>query len=334
MKKELFGQLQGQDIFKYTLQNDHISISILNYGGIIQHLMCPDKYGQMDNVVLSYDDFESYKENPSYFGCMIGRCAGRTESFKLNDIDYELTKNKGIHMHGGEAGFDKKIWEEELHTEDTLILSYESKDMEECYPGTVKVTVTYRINRNSLHTGIKAVSDQETVINVTNHSYFNLSGCQLSGTEQILKINSDYIMELDEHLLPTGKIISVQGTPFDFREGKKINKDINKDHPQLKLCGGYDHPFVMNGKSIVLQDEVSRREMTITTNQSVCILYSGNHLSPQPLSKGILCQKHLGICLETQAPPNGVNIPVYKNLVVLKAKQNYSQENTWTFSLY
>ncbi len=331
MKKELFGQLQGQDIFKYTLQNDRLSLSILNYGGIIQHLMCPDKYGQKNNIVLSYDDFESYVSNPFYFGCMLGRCAGRTESFTLNNEEYILKKNSDTHhIHGGDEGFHKQIWDAETFNDDTLVLSYYSPHLEGGYPGNIKIDVTYRIKDNAIHTRIKAFSDQETVINIGNYNYFNLSGHSLLGTEQVLKINSDYIIETGENQLPTGKILSVQDTPFDFRKGKKINADMHK----IKDSSGYDHTFLINGGPIVLQDEISRRELSIETNQPSCAVYTGNHLTDASISKGLKCRKHLGVCLSTQAPQNSVNIPVYKNLVTLKAKQNYIQENTWTFSVY
>ncbi len=326
MQKTLLDK--DREIYKYTLENDYLRIDILNYGGIIQKIFCPDVNQKWDNVVLGYEDFEGYIENPFYLGCIAGRVAGRTESFTINGVEYPLPKNTPHHLHGGFQGLDKRVWTEEAFTNDTLVLSYTSPHMEEGYPAELHIKLKYMLIRHSLYWSIQAISDRDTAFNPTNHSYFDLSGGANLGTEQFLQIKSDYIMELDDTMMPTGRLLSVEGTPFDFRESKKISRDIEFPHPQLKLADGYDHPFIIdNHEPIVLKDEVSRRKLSIATNQHACVFYSGNFLK-DPFTR------RAAICLETQAPSNGINIPEYRDLVLLKAKTPYIQENVWTFSTY
>ncbi len=326
MKKEIFGQIDNQTVYKYTIQNDKLCVCLLNYGGIIQHISYPDINNHWDNVVLNYEEFESYKENPFYFGCVVGRIAGRTSPFTINDKTYTLPKNNHHHLHGGFRGLDKRLWTEISFSDDTIILTYHSPHLEEGYPGDLDITLKYQLVENSLHWSVQAISSEDTAFNVTNHSYFNLSGGKTSGINQTLQINSDSFMELDSTMLPTGKLIPVEGTPFDFRKLKNISQDIENSHPQIDIGQGYDHPFIIdNSMPIILRDDISHRELNITTNQNACVFYSGNFLD---------FDRRSAICLETQAPSNGINIPEYRDLVLLKQAQSYKHENIWTFSTF
>ena len=341
MIKDTFGTTKNQEtIHKYTLKNDFLSVSILNYGCIIQEILMSDSLGTIDNIVLGYDNIENYEENLPHFGAVIGRTAGRIEDgiFTLDDKKYQLHTNpSGTHLHGGREGLDKKIWKEEKFTDTRLVLSYISEDLEENYPGIVKFVLTYHLENNQLHWSVNAKTNKKTIINLTNHSYFNLSGLKNSGISQELMIASDYFFELKESLIPTGVLLPVTNTPFDFRISKAIKKDIHQSNEQLRIGGGYDHPFLLDAKSptpIILKDPTSGRKLEIKTDQSTCVFYSGNFLDEKVgiVNAQKIGEKHLGICLETQNPPNAINMEDYKNYVIISPEEEYIHKNTWIFS--
>ncbi len=231
---------------EYTLTNDRgMSVSVLNYGGIITKIIVPDRKGNHENVVLGYRDYKDYNQNPNYFGALIGRVAGRIQgaSFELDNKTYNLAANNGEnHLHGGPEGFHQVIWEAApFQKEDAvgLSLTHKSMDGEGGYPGNVDITVTYTLtNENQLVLDYFASSDQTTPITLTNHSYFNLSG-RLKNTvhEHRVAIDSSKFVELDEELIPTGKLIPVEGTPFDFRDGRLLGDGFNDDTEQNKIAG-------------------------------------------------------------------------------------------------
>lgn len=319
--KEGFGMLKsGEEVIKYCLKNDRgIEVNVLNYGGIITEILAPDKTGNFENIVLGFDNIMDYEEKSPYFGSVVGRIAGRISraSFKIDGKEYKLAKNNGRNnLHGGNRGFDKVIWGvKEIIEEDYvgIELSYFSHDGEEGFPGNVDVKMEYHLNNNELEIKYNAVSDKKTIINLTNHSYFNLSGdLREDVLDHNLTINADRMSCVNQEVIPNGEIIDVKGTAFDFTKPKKVGKDIiNKDTKQLLYCGGYDHPFILNGNenpAARLEDEKSGRVLEITTDQPTVVFYSGNGLGEDIILSGNRKGKrHLALCLETQDYPDSIN---------------------------
>lgn len=343
LTKELFGQIENRDVFLYKLTNDHgMQIDCLNYGCIITEILVPDKNGRVENVVLGFDSLEDYLKDSPYFGAVCGRVAGRIKgaSFELNGKTHKLAQNNGRNsLHGGVKGFNDVIWEAKpLDVENGVALqfSYISPDGEEGYPGEVRIKVTYTLtNENELLISYEAVSDQTTLLNVTNHSYFNLSGnLKRDVLNHTLTLKSNRFVELDEKLLPTGNVVDVSGTAFDFHEGKKIGAGVDDRHRQIAIGGGgYDHPFLLNAhhqQEIQLFDEESGRKLTIETDQPAVVVYSSNQLIDDFLIRGVQARKHLGICLETQGVPDAIHHPGFPSIVLEKGKKYTSQTN-YTF---
>lgn len=318
--QEQFDILNGKAITSTTLVNNQgMEITSLDYGCIITKVLVPDKDRRIENVVLGFDSIEEYEKNSPYFGAIVGRFAGRIKgaSFDLDDRRYKLAKNNmGNHLHGGLKGFDKVLWTSEVVkgiSESSVIYTYLSPDGEEGYPGNLNVRVTYTLtDKNEFLITYEAVSDKKTIVNLTNHSYFNLSGDlkkDILNHELLLK--SDSFLELDSELIPTGEILSVQGTEFDFRQGRKIKDGKESPHHQCILAGrGYDHPFLLtdhHNKEIIIRDHESGRSLTIETDQPGVILYTGNQLTSDFSIRGVQSRKYLGFCLETQGLPDSIH---------------------------
>lgn len=326
-----FGSIHDGVITSTTLVNDHgMEVTSINYGCIITNIMVPDQNGQMENVVLGFDTIEDYEKHSPYFGAVIGRVAGRIKggTFELDGAPYQLEKNNmGNALHGGKKGFDKKVWEVDVKSEDeesSVVYRSISQDGEEGYPGNVEIKVTYCLsNANELTISYEAVSDKKTLLNVTNHSYFNLSGdLKRDILNHALKVKSDSFLGLDDELIPTGEVLSVANTSFDFRESRMIQDGVSSSHDQNILAGnGYDHPFLLseNGnQEIVLSDEGSGRVLTIETDQPAVVLYTGNQLSSNFEIRGVQSQKYLGICLETQGLPDSIHHPHFPTNILEK----------------
>jgi aldose 1-epimerase len=258
MESRVFGKTpEGSTVSLYTIQNKNgIKAEIINYGGIVVSLYMPDKNGKLDDIVLGFDDFDSYLSKNPFFGAITGRHANRIEDacFELNGKKYTLLKNDGKnHLHGGAKGFDKVLWEVVEHNDSLIKLFYRSADGEEGYPGNLDVTVTYVLtDNNEWVIDYKAVSDADTVINLTNHTYFNLAG-HGSGSimDHRLKIDADKYTVNNEECIPTGEIKDVSGTIMDFRQGKAIKPEPQPGDHTLLFGGGYDHNFVLNEKRAV-----------------------------------------------------------------------------------
>jgi aldose 1-epimerase len=340
-----FGQIDNKKIHWFTLVNDHgIEITAINYGCIITKIITPDKVGNYENIVLGYDTLAEYEKNHAFFGAVCGRVAGRIKegAFKLDGQDYSLVKNdNGNHLHGGNKGFDKVVWDAEIIENDLEIgveFSYVSPDGEEGYPGNLAIKVAYMLNNdNELSIHYSGHTDQKTLLNVTNHSYFNLSGnLKRDILSHSLKIKSDRFLELNEDLLPTGIFKDVENTPFDFREEKFIEAGVMSDHPQNLLAGnGYDHPFLLNrnhDNEIVLQDPESGRTLTIETDEVSVVVYSGNSISADGEIRGIQSRKHLGICLETQGLPDAIHHPHFPSIILDKG-QRYNSITKYKFGI-
>jgi aldose 1-epimerase len=345
--KKDFGIVNEKQVYLYTIKNSKGMVAeITNYGGTLVSLKVPDNKGELDDVVLGYEKLEDYLNYKNFFGCTVGRFANRIEnsSFELNGIQYKVAKNEGEnHLHGGIVGFDKVVWEEELQSEESnesVEFSYLSKDGEEGYPGNLNVKVKYTITEdNELKIEYYAVSDKDTIVNLTNHSYFNLSG-QGSGDvlSHKLMINSDKFTVNDKYSIPTGEIAEVNNTPLDFRELTYIGKNIDSSHEQIIFGSGYDHNFIINNdgnklsKAAEVYDEKTGRVMEVYTTKPGVQFYSGNFLKGlEPGKGGTTYVKRGGLCLETQHFPNSVK---HKNFPtpILKAKEKYEHSTIYKFS--
>ena len=332
--KKHFGTTRdGVEIYLFTLRNQSgVEVSITNFGGAITSLKVPDRKGNFGDVVLGYETLEEYERNPRYLGALIGRHANRIAAgqFSLHGIDYQLEQNNGAnHLHGGFNGFDKRVWN--ASEEDGLRLTYLSKDDEAGYPGNLTATVTYSLSTdNELRIEYHATTDRDTLVNLTNHAYFNLKG---EGTilDHELTLNADSFTPVAEDLIPTGEIKSVDGTPMDFRHGKQIGSEINQ-------IGGYDHNFVLNDydgslRSVCrLYEETSGRVLEVSTTQPGIQFYSGNFLDGTLVGKnGVAYQKYAALCLEPQHFPDA---PHHANFpsTVLRAGDEYQQTTVFRFS--
>jgi aldose 1-epimerase len=338
--REKFAEKNGQSISCYTIVNKNgLEVSCINYGCIITKVLAPDRDGKLENVVLGYDSLDDYEKGTAYFGAVIGRVAGRIKgaSFDLDGETFQLPKNDNGHsLHGGFKGFDKVIWEGTLfesEKEAGVKFTYTSADGEAGYPGEVALTITYTLNNdNELVIAYNGKTTKKTILNMTNHSYFNLSG---DGKEDILShsltLKSDAFLELDEELMPTGIILDVEGTSFDFRHGRLIQTGANSEHPQNVLAGnGYDHPFLLKSnheEEIVLKDGKSGRTLTIETDEPAVVVYSGTQLSQDVQSK-----KYMGICLETQGVPDAIHHPQFPS-IALDQDQEYSTLTKYRFGV-
>lgn len=339
----IFGELNGQAVKSYTVRNDRgMEFTCIDYGCTITRIMVPDKNGVKENVVLGYDTLEEYLNYSPYFGCIIGRISGRIKhaKFTLDDETFTLANNENEHhLHGGDKGFHNVIWNSSVETkadEVHIVFSYTSPDGEEGFPGNLKMDVTYSLNNdNEIIISYQGVSDKKTIVNLTNHSYFNLSG-KLKRTilEHELTLKSDSFLELDLSLIPTGNVLSVDGTVFDFRKGQQILQGVRSQHPQTKIVGGgYDHPFLLHTnhqQEIILVDYESGRMLEIGTDEPCVVLYTGNALENGVTIGGVPSEKHLGLCLETQRPPNMINNPDFPS-AVLEANKVYSTKTKYAF---
>jgi aldose 1-epimerase len=332
--QEEFGEVDGQIVTAYTMRNDQgMEVVCTDYGCIITKILVPNRHGIVENVVLGFNSLNDYLKYSPYFGAVVGRHAGRIQKaeFTLDGTTYTLAKNNnGNHLHGGLKGFDKVIWNTTIKdNKDSISLefSYLSKDGEEGYPGNLDIKVIYSLNNeNELVMTFEGVSDQRTVVNLTNHSYFNLSGnLKRDILEHTLTLKSDQFLELNEELIPTGEIIPVDETLFDFRAGREIIEGTKSSQPQNILAGnGYDHPFLLtenNNEEIKLYDQESGRGLVIETNQPVVVLYTGNQLGEEFIINGLPSRRYLGLCLETQSPPDSVHHPHFPSTILEKGEQ-------------
>ncbi|WP_347548621.1 aldose epimerase family protein [Pseudalkalibacillus hwajinpoensis] len=340
-----FGELQGNDVSLYTLINENgMEVSCLDYGCIITKILTPDAEGSIENIVLGFDELEDYLNYSPYFGSVIGRVGGRIAKgqFELNGETYELPKNDGEnHLHGGPNGFDKVIWRaQEIDRKDEVGLefSYISADGEEGYPGKLDVTVTYLLtNDNELVISYTGVSDRDTLVNLTNHTYFNLSG-NLKETivDHELVMKSNQFLELNEELIPTGNQVNVTDTSFDFRNGSRIAEGIKSSYSQNVLVGnGYDHPFMLNetnNNEIILSEPISGRQLIIETTEPCVVLYTGNNIPENFNIRDVPSEKYLGMCLETQAPPDAINHADFPSIILEKGKQ-YTTKTSYKFGV-
>ncbi len=338
---------EGQKVLIYTLTNcKGATATISNYGGIVTTLKMPDRNGKFSDIVLGFKTLPEYETKSPYFGCLVGRYGNRIAcgKFSLDGKTYQLAiNNKPNSLHGGIKGFDKVVWNAiPLMTKQgpSLKLTYISKDGEEGYPGTLVVTATYTMtNRNELKLVYRAKTDKKTIVNLTHHSYFNLAG-QGKGDilDHLVTLKADRFTPVDKNLIPTGKIASVKGTPFDFRKPTTIGARINEKDEQLKFCKGYDHNWVAAkflGKLAIVakvEDPKSGRVMEVLTTAPGFQFYTGNFLDGTLTGKGSsIYNFRAGFCIEPQHYPDSPN---HKNFpsVVLKPGQTFKNTIIYRFS--
>ena len=345
IEKSPFGKTaDGAKVSLYTLKNaGGGSVQVTDYGGIVVSINVPDREGKVADVTLGFDSLEGYLAGHPYFGCITGRYANRIAKgkFTLDGKEYSLAVNNGPnHLHGGEAGFDKKLWK--ANTENgRLVLTYTSADGEEGYPGKLDCKVTYSwTDDNELRIDYAATTDKETVINLTNHAYFNLKG---EGSGDILKhqaqFNCSHYTPVDETSIPTGEVRPVKGTPFDFTEPHAIGERIDEDNEQLKFGKGYDHNFVIdsseNGKLVhacTVTDPDSGRVLEVHTDQPGVQFYTGNFLNGAKGKGGKPYGMRHGFCLETQVFPDSPNRAHFPS-PVLQPGEEYEHTCVYKFDI-
>jgi len=346
--KEKFGKTgDGTPVDLFTLVNGNgMEAKITNYGAIVISLKVKDKDGNFGDVVLGYNTLEEYIQNNPYFGAIVGRWGNRIEKgkFTLDGVEYTLAINDGEnHLHGGKKGFDKVVWDAEMieGSEPALKLSYLSKDMEEGYPGNMKVTVIYTLtNDDGLKIEYHATTDKPTVHNLTHHSYFNLAGAGV-GTilDHVLWINADQTTPVVPGLIPTGEVKDLTGTPLDFRTPTPIGARIDDKDEQLALGPGYDHNWVLNDwdqtlkLAVTLHDPKTGRFMEVLTTEPGMQFYSGNFLDGTITGKdGKVYLYRSALCLEADHFPNSPNTPNFPS-VVLRPGETYTQTTIYRFSV-
>lgn len=330
---------------EFTLINDRgMSVKILNYGGIITRIFVPDKHGNIENVVLGYKDYKDYVSDPNYFGAIIGRVAGRIQdsSFTLEGQKYTLDENEGKHhLHGGKNGLHRVIWDDEIIEEGSSVsvkLRYRSLEDDGGYPGNVNIAVNYTLNNdNELTLDYTATSDKKTVLTLTNHSYFNLNGgLKKTIHNHNVLVDSSRFVELDEKLIPTGKLLNVNNTSFDFRNGKFLADGIESAADQNKLAkNGYDHYLIFDKqkeKDVEIKEDNSGRILTIMSNQPGVVIYTGNNIGNELELSERNSEKYLGVTFETQSAPASLHHEGFPS-VLLEAGDTYKKQTTFTFGL-
>jgi aldose 1-epimerase len=337
----------AQSLEVYTLKNSKgMEVKITNYGAIVMSILAPDRQGKLDDVVLGFDTPEEYrskKEHP-YFGAVVGRYGNRIAKgqFTLEGKTYTLAKNNGPNaLHGGLVGFDKKVWKG-VQKGNKVTLETVSADGEEGYPGELRVTVAYELSEaNELKIDYTAKTNKATVVNLTNHTYFNLGG---PGRRDILahdlKLNASHYTPVDAGLIPTGEIAAVAGTPFDFRQATRIGGRIDAKDEQIRLGGGYDHNFVLDRKSAnklelaaEAYEPISGRSLTVTTTEPGVQFYTGNFLDGSIVGKGKQAYgKRKAFCLETQHFPDSPNQAKFPS-TVLRPKDTYRSTTVFQFGV-
>ena len=338
-----FGKMpDGTAVDIYTLKSDAIEARITTYGARVVAIKTADRDGKVGDVVLGYNTLEEYlADNKTYFGAIVGRYGNRIAkgAFTIDGKTYEVPKNNnGNSLHGGTLGFDRMVWQGRAIA-DGVEMTLVSKDGDQGYPGTMTAHVRYTVHHNALRIDYSMTTDKTTVVNLTNHAYFNLAG-EGSGTilSEEMMIAADKFTPVDAGLIPTGELAPVEGTPFDFRKPTVIGKRINDNNEQLKIAGGYDHNWVLRGATGETKtaarsyDPGSGRVLTVTTTEPGVQFYSGNFLDGSFKGKsGVAYTKNSGLCLETQHFPDSPNHPSFPTTLLKPGETRHSM-TTFTFT--
>ncbi len=346
VEKTYWGEVDGKSVWLYKLSvKSGLQMNVTNYGAIVQSLFLPDKDSHYTDVVLGYDSLGEYIVDPFYLGAVVGRCTNRIAKgeVKIDNKNVQLSLTPGgFHQHGGHVGFNKKVWHAEPFINDHSIgitLTYTSPDGEEGYPGNLDVTVVYTLQENKWSVDFLATTDQTTIVNLTQHSYFNLGG-NAKGTivDHVMKSEASMFLPATEKLMPTGDVAIVQGTPFDFLGGRKIGELIDSKHTQLENSLGYDHFFVLEKvhtpslkKAATIKDPLSARCMTVLTTEPGFHFYTGNFLASSFAGKNDAVYQHRsGFCIETHHFPDAPNHPEFPS-IILKSGDQFKSRTEFIF---
>ena len=337
-----FGKTKdGATVTRYTITNKNgLSVSTIDYGANIVSLMVPDKNGILEDIVLGFDDVAGYEVNGCFFGAFIGRHGNRIgqAKFELNGKTYELEKNDGANnLHGGTPGYHQVMYQAST-TDNSVTFSRVSPDMEQGYPGNLDISLTYTLtDDDELKLDYVTKSDQDTLCNLTNHSYFNLKGHKGGEiTDHIVTIKANGFTGTSDDLIPDGSIVDVTDTPMDFRKPRRVADDIDSDYAPIVLAGGYDHNFVLDKpegsfeKVAEVTEETSGRTMEVYTDLPGMQLYSGNFIEKENGKERQIYTKRTGICFETQYFPNSINVPEFTPCV-LKAGDTFRSTTVYKF---
>jgi aldose 1-epimerase len=338
-----FGAMpDGGEVHRYSISNGTIALEAINYGAIITSLRVPDRNGRSGDVVLGHETLPPYLDNRAYLGAVVGRYANRVAGgrFELDGTRYQLATNDAAnHLHGGVVGFDRRVWNASFgETSDGPSIRFEriSPAGEEGYPGTLHVAVTYQVtSSNVVSIRYDATTDAPTIVNLTQHTYFNLSGEKSVTTlDHELQIHADHYLPVDDTLIPTGDVAEVSGTPFDFREPASLRSRIALDHQQLQTAAGFDHTFVfaaVEGPVACLSDPASGRRLEIGTTEPGVQFYGGQLLDGRTTAAyGRTLGRYAGLCLETHHFPDSPNRPHFP-AVTLRPDNRYTSTTTWRF---
>jgi aldose 1-epimerase len=342
-----FGQFEGQPVHLFTLTNQHgLVAEITDYGGVVVSLNVPDRDGKFENVVLGYDDFEAYQQDHGWYGAIAGRCANRIAKgkFSIDGDQFQLATNNGPnHLHGGDRGFNKRLWTPTATLnkgQPQLKLEYLSPDGEEGYPGNLRVTATYTLTeKNGLKIDYRATTDKPTVCNLTHHGYWNLAGPSSDSIlDHQIQFQCDKFTPTDATGIPTGELRDVKGTPFDFSEPHAIGQRIDAEDPQLKIGRGYDHNYVINGEAGTLRtvarvtEEKTGRVMELLTTDYGVQFYSGNWFDGSVIGRNSKPYTHrIAFCLECQRFPDSPNQAEFPS-AILRPGEVYEKITVYRFS--
>lgn len=334
MKHTLFGKIDEREVYAHTLKSENVTLTLIDYGARIQSLVFDGT-----ETVCGFETLDGYLKDRDYHGAIVGRYANRIAkgSFTLNGKAYTLACNevaRGCHLHGGVCGFSSQIFTPIEESDTKITFALISPDGEEGYPGELSVKVSYTLENDAVIIEYTAKSTKDTVINLTNHAYFNLSGVGTSILDHTLLLNADRIAEVDETLIPTGRLLDAKNTPFDFTKAKLIGQDIDKYHPQLKIGGGYDHGFVLFEASpaAILSSPESRITMTVETSEGAIQIYTANFMEADNcFSGGIPQKKREAIAIECNRLADSPNRPEFPS-PILKANETYRQKTVYRFS--
>lgn len=320
-----------------SMKNEQLEVVVSNYGCTIIKVIMADKNGHKDDVVLGYDDFTQYQTLDAYLGALVGRVANRIKAgqFSLNGQDYHLAVNNGPnHLHGGIKGFSYQVFDYTIEDEHTLKLHYLSKDGEEGYPGDLDLTVTYTLKDDTLTAHYQATSSADTLINITNHSYFNLSGHKENIYQHTLQIHASQFACVDSDGLTTGELKDVEGTPFDFRQPALIGERVEQDDEQLKIGKGFDHPFLFDTQSnqVILTHEPTGRQLIVSTTLPQAQIYTANYLDGRSGKYGERYYARDAVCIETQNMPDAIHLEEHPT-TLLKKGETYDEITSYQFKV-
>ena len=337
-------EVDGKKTDLFTLRNkNNMEVCITNFGGRIVSVMVPDKDGQMRDVVLGFDSIQDYISKPSDFGATIGRYANRINQgqFTLDSVEYQLPRNNYGHcLHGGPQGFQYRVFDAELLNPQELQLTYRAEDGEEGFPGNITCKVVMKLtDDNAIDIQYEAETDKPTIVNMTNHSYFNLEGDAGNNSGHLLMVDADYYTPVDSTFMTTGEIVPVEGTPMDFRKAHKIGDEIEADFEQLRITGGYDHNYVTDGYNKASIREIAEAwsektgiQMNVLTDCPCVQFYAANFVDQEHGKNGHVYNKREAFCLETQVEPNAVNVENFHS-PILEAGERYYSETIYRFSV-